>query len=75
MQTLTIAEQSNAELKKKLADEEHARWSADSALEGALRQAEDQRKHLCETTDQLTTSREQMTALKKQLEEAQRLKD
>ena len=75
MQTLTIAEQSNAELKKKLADEEHARWSADSALEGALRQAEDQRKRLCETTDQLTASREQMTALKKQLEEAQRLKD
>ena len=75
MQTLTIAEQSNAELKKKLADKEHARWSADSALEGAQRQAEDQRKRLCETTDQLTASREQMTALKKQLEEAQRLKD
>ena len=35
MQTLTIAENSNAELKKKLADEEHARRSADSALDGA----------------------------------------
>ena len=35
MQTLNVAEQSNAELKKKLADEEHAQKSADSALEGA----------------------------------------
>ena len=75
MQTLTIAKNSNAELKKKLAEEEHARRSADSTLDGAQRQAEDQRKCLCETTDQLTTAREQMAALKKQLEEAQRLKD
>ena len=35
VQTLTIAENSNAELKKKLADEEHDRRSADSALDGA----------------------------------------
>ena len=41
VQTLTIADQSNAELKKKLADEEHARRSADSALEGVQRQVED----------------------------------
>ena len=34
MQTLIITDQSNIELKKKLADEEHARRSADSALEG-----------------------------------------
>ena len=75
MQTLTIAEHNNAELKKKLANEEHAHWSIDSALEGVQRQVEDQRKCLRETTDQLTTSREQLAALKKQLEEAQRLKD
>ena len=75
MQTLNIAEQNNVDLKKKLADEEHARRSADSALEGAQRQVEDQRKRLHETTNQLTASREQMTVLKKQLEEAQRLKD
>ncbi|XP_050254795.1 uncharacterized protein LOC126700620 [Quercus robur] len=75
MQTLTIAENSNAELKKKLADKEHTHQSADSALEGTQRQVEDQRKRLRETTDQLTASREQMAALKKQLEEAQRLKD
>ena len=35
MQTLTIAENNNAELKKKLASEEHAHRSADLALEGA----------------------------------------
>ena len=40
MQTLNVAKQSNAELKKKLADEEHARKSADLAPEGAQRQAE-----------------------------------
>ena len=70
MQTLTIVDQINAELKKKLVDEEHARRSADSALEGAQRQAEDQRKRLREVIDQLTASREWMAALKKQLEEA-----
>ena len=37
MQTLNIAEQNNADLKKMLADEEHARRSADSALEGKPR--------------------------------------
>ena len=70
VQTLNIAEQNNVDLKKKLADEEHAYRSADLALEGAQRQAEDQRKRLRETTNQLTAAREQMAALKKQLEEA-----
>ena len=56
MQTLTVAEQSNAELKKKLADEEHARKSADAALEGAQRQDENQRKLLREANDQLAAS-------------------
>ena len=75
VQKLTIVENSNAELKKKLIEEEHARHSADSALDGVRRQAEDQRKRLRETTDQLTAAREQMAALKKQLEEAQKLKE
>ena len=75
MQTLTIVEHNNAELKKKLADEEHAHRSADLALEGVQWQAKDQRKHLRETTNQLTAFREHMATLKKQLEKAQRLKD
>ena len=34
VETLTIAENNNVELKKKLTEEEHARYSADSALNG-----------------------------------------
>ena len=51
MQTLTIAENSNAELKTKLAAEEQAQKSADSALEGAERQVESQRKLVREAND------------------------
>ena len=40
VQTLAVAETSNANLKKKLTAKEQARKSADSALEGAKRQAE-----------------------------------
>ena len=40
VQTLTIAENSNTDLRKKLTAKEQARKSADSALEGAKRQAE-----------------------------------
>ena len=58
MGTLTISENNNAELKKKLAEEEQARKSADSALEGAQRQAEDQRKCLREATNELTAAKE-----------------
>ena len=40
VQTLTNAENSNANLKKKLTAKEQARKSADAALKGAERQAE-----------------------------------
>ncbi|XP_023882351.1 uncharacterized protein LOC111994700 [Quercus suber] len=63
------------QLKKKLAEEDHARKSADSALENTQRQVEDQRKRLREANNQLITSKEQITTLKKQLKDAQRLKD
>ena len=75
MQTLAIAENSKADLKKKLAAEEQAQKSVDSALKGAERQAESQRKLAREAHDQLATSKEQLAALKKQLEEAQKLRD
>ena len=65
MQTLNIVEQSNAELKKNLANEKHARKSVDSALEGSQRQAEDQRKLVHKATDQLAASKEQLATLKK----------
>ena len=51
MQTLNIAKQSNAELKKKLANEEHALKRADSVLKGAQRQAKDERKLVREAID------------------------
>ena len=44
MQTLSIAENSNADLKQKLKTEEQARKSADAALKGAKTQVESQRK-------------------------------
>ena len=69
MQSLNITDQSNVDLRKKLADEEHARKSANSILESAQRQAEDQRKRLREANDQLAASKEQMATLRKQLEE------
>ena len=75
MQTITIAENSNTDLRKKLPAEEQVQKSADAALEGAERQAESQRKLAREANDQLAGSKEQLAALKKQLEEAQKLKD
>ena len=44
VQTLTIAENNNTDLKKRLTAEEQAMKSADTALQGAERQAESQRK-------------------------------
>ena len=75
MQTLTIVENSNADLKKRLTAKEQARKSANVALKGAKRQAESQRKLANEANEQLAASKEQLVALKKQLDEAQRLRD
>ena len=75
VQTLTIAENSNADLKQKLKAEEQARKSADAALKGVETQAKSQRKLTNEAKEQLATSKEQVTALKQQLEEANKLKD
>ena len=75
VQTLIIAENSNTDLKKRLTVEEQARKSVDTALEGAERQTESQRKLAREANDQLAASNEQLVALKKQLEGDQRLRD
>ena len=58
VQTLTIAENSNADLKKKLKAEEQQRKSADAALKGAETQAESQRKLVNEIKRQLVTTKE-----------------
>ena len=75
VQTLTIAENSNADLKQKLKAEEQARKSADAALKGAETQAKSQRKLTNEAKEQLAASKEQVAALKQQLKEANKLKD
>ena len=69
MQTLAVAENSNADLKKKLIIEEQTRKNANSALDSAERQAESQRKLACEANDQLAAAKEQLATLRKQLEE------
>ena len=74
VQLFNIADQSIKDLRKKLAEEEKARKSADAALEGAERQAKEQRQLLREAKDQLASSQEQMAALKKKLEKAQNSK-
>ncbi|XP_065616313.1 uncharacterized protein LOC112006699 [Quercus suber] len=73
--TLNASEQNIVQLKKRLTAEESARKSADLALEGFQRQAEDQRQLLRDNNAQLATSKEQVLALQKQLEEVQKLRD
>ena len=75
VQTLTIAENSNADLRQKLKAEEQAKKNADAALKGAETQAKSQRKLTNEAKKQLAASKEQVAALKQQLEEANKLKD
>ena len=75
VQTLTIAENSNTDFRKKLTAEEQAKKSAEAALKGAEKQAESQRKLTNEAKEQLAASKEQVVALKQQLEEAKKLKD
>ena len=58
VQTLTIAKNSNTDLKKKLITEEQARKSANAALKGAERQAESQRKLTNEVNEQPAASKE-----------------
>ena len=48
---MTIVENSNTDLKKKLVAKEQARKSVDAALKGAERQAESQRKLAREAND------------------------
>ena len=64
VQTLAIAEDSNADLRQKLKAEEQAKKSTDVALKGAETQTESQRKLANEAKGQLVASKEQVAALK-----------
>ena len=70
VQTLTIAKNSNADLKQKLKEEEQAKKSSESALKGVETQAESQRKLANEIKGQLVVVKEQMAALKDLAEKA-----
>ena len=69
-----ITDQSTQDLRNKLKEEEQAR-SANSALESAQRQVEDQRKLCCKAKDQLAATKGQIESLKKKLEGAVKAKD
>ena len=64
VQTLAIAEDSNADLRQKLKAEEQAMKSSDSTLKGVETQAESQRKLANEVKGQLVAAKEQVAALK-----------
>ena len=64
VQTLTIVENSNTDLKKRLVAEEQARKNTDVALNGVEKQAESQRKLTNEAKEQLAASKEQVATLK-----------
>ena len=74
VQTMSVAEKSNTELKERVKAEEQLRKSAEAALKGAETQAESQRKMVIEVKGQLVTAKEQIATLRQQLEEANQLK-
>ena len=64
VQALTIAENSNVDLREKLKAEEQERKSADAALKSAETQAKSQRKLANEVKGQLVAAKEQIAALR-----------
>ena len=75
VQILSKFEQDLADAKKKLLAEEQARRSAESALEGYHKQAEDQGKRLHEANAELKKAQEQVLALMKHSKETQKLRE
>ena len=75
IEAFNITDQSTQDLRNKLKDKEKARRSADLALKGAQKQAEDQRLLLRKAEDQLAAAKGQIESLKKKLEGAVKAKD
>ena len=75
VQTLSKSEHDLADAKKNLLAEEQARKSAESALEGYQKQAEDEGNRLHEANAELKKAREQVLALMKHSEETQKLRE
>ena len=74
VEAFNVAEPSNKELKKQLLKEQRERKSVAAAFDSAEKQAESQRVLLLNAEDQLAASKTQIIALKKKLEEAEKVK-
>ena len=74
VEAFSVAEKNNQELKKKLLEVEKERKYATVALENAEKQSESQRLLLRTVEDNLATSKTQIAALKKKLEEVEKAK-
>ena len=74
MKAFEIAKKSQ-DLKTKLAEADHAKKSAESALNVVERQADSQRLILRWTKNQLAIAKEQITALGKKLEEVKKARE
>ena len=75
IQTLSKFEQDLADVRKKLQAKEQARKSAEPALEGYQKQAEDQGNRLREANAELKRAQEQVLAFRKHSEETQKLRE
>ena len=71
VQTLTVVEKRIKVLGTKLTEADRERKSAEAALTGAKKQAEDQHLQLCKVEKQLAIAKEQIQAHKKELEKAE----
>ena len=75
MKAFKIAEMKSQDLTTKLAKADHAKKSIESVLNVVERQAESQRLILRQIENQLAIAKEQITALGKKLEEAEKAKE
>lgn len=70
-----LVEKKIQDLNIKLTKVERAKKSAETALNGVEKQAEAQHKQFRQAKDELTTAKNQINALTKKLEEAEKTKD
>ena len=75
VEAFNLAKKRISEMKNKLSKVERDKKSAKAALDNAKRQAEGQRVLLRQAENQLATSKGQITALKKKLEEVEKERD
>ena len=75
VEAFNLAEKRINYMNNKLSEVEKDKRSAKATLDNAERQVEGQQVLLCQAEDQLAASKGQITALKKKLEEAEKVRD